>query len=166
MIVTFTAQDLKMIEKLAHGRNDPKIGVVRNRRIDQKRGDLQINFKGLLAEHAVATALGIKINKETGLYGDGGITDLVFRGKTVQVKYNFYRDGSLYFNFQSELKADIAVLVVPHSEKGLNIIGYITQDDFWKQCRPLDWGYGQRWGVPQSSLTNIMKLKEGADDSS
>jgi hypothetical protein len=150
-------EQIELANNLAHGRNDRKIGVVRNRRVDQSRGDLAINYSGVKAELAVGELFGVPINEETGLFGDGGEYDLIIGEKSTQVKFNNYEYGDLYFNDLLEFKAERAVLCIGNKREIL-VIGYISRNEFQAKHIVKDYGYGPRVAVEQHQLVDIKKL--------
>ena len=130
-----------------------------SKKYNTKKTDEEINFDGLKGEYAVANFLGLEVNKEITFVGDGG-SDLEYKDKTIQVKYNNYRcgEGDLYFdnvpNSTYIFKTDVAFLVVPTKElKVVNIVGWITREEFNKKCYIRNFGYGERKVVDQWDLT-------------
>ena len=152
----------KWEEIKAHARNRNSFkesNHVVSKKYNTKKSDEEINFDGLKGEYAVANFLGLEVNKEITFVGDGG-SDLEYKDKTIQVKYNNYRcgEGDLYFdnvpNSTYIFKTDVAFLVVPTKEqKVVNIVGWITKEEFNKKCYIRNFGYGERKVVDQWDLT-------------
>jgi len=162
----FLSPEIRLSEKdnlfllnLAHGRNDPKIGVVRNRRVDQKRSDIRLNFGGIKGEFAVAKFLDINIDESISLSGDGGVFDLIYDGKKIQVKFNNTLDGDLYFNQLSEFRADIAILTVSADGIIIRVVGWIDRENFESSYKIKNWGYGNRFCVSQKKLFPMSFLR-------
>jgi len=161
--ITLSKPELDYLMKLAHKRNDPKKGIVKNKKVDRRFSDVETNFQGLMGEAAVAKLLNVPIDDNISLKGDGGITDLLWKSYTIQVKYNNYSYGDLYFFNVNEFKADIAFLVLPlnNAESGgrvVNVRGYMTREEFKKTYEEVDWGYGLRHRVPQHLLHDVRDL--------
>lgn len=155
-IYTPTPSDYLDALRVARVRNNGKIGVVPSRKVDRNRDDLEINFIGVIAEKAVASLLGTHIDRAERM-GDGGV-DLAVGGKTIQVKFNTYANGDLYFNSLTDFAADIGVLVVPHREK-LKVVGWIEREEFRERATVRDFGYGERVCVRQSQLRPMPGLR-------
>jgi hypothetical protein len=152
MNIVLTDQELRYLEMLAHGRNDPKIGVVANRRVDERRDDYQINLEGLKAEYAVAKYLGVPLDDEINLRGRRQRGNLRYFDKWLEVKWNNRSTGDLYFNNLLQFGADVAVLVVPGVKGTVRIVGWIKRNEFktkWQVKRRYD------------SVTGNLVTKEG-----
>lgn len=159
MNIAFTDLELRYLEMLAHGRNDPKIGVVRNRRVADKT-DFQMNLDGLKAEYVVAKYLGVPMDDEISLRGRRRNGDLNYLGQRLEVKYNSWATGDLYFNDLYDFRADVAVLVVPGVKGSVRIVGWIERGDFAKKAEVKNWGHGARVSVSQMDLKPIEELKQ------
>jgi len=160
-VIWISLSDLEWITEIAHGRNDDKIRYVTNRRVDQNQSDIDMNVAGLAGELAVARFLGVSVDTTFSLSGDNG-SDIHLTGKTIQVKFNTYPRGDLYFNTVDDLQSEIAVLTVPQERGSLSMIrlaGWIRRTDFSKIARMRDWGYGQRMCVDQGRLSSLHELK-------
>lgn len=187
MIIKFSDEELNLIKQVAHLRNDPKEGSVNNYRIDESRGDYAIHCQGVAGELAVAKALNIEIDSRAILHGDGGIIDLKLPdSRTIQVKYRNFSDRSkevyLYWNHldlekrkpptcscchkkvrRSEVfLADIGTMVVPHTPgRAVEIMGYVTKEDFLKKYTIQNFGYGNRYAISHKDLEPITNLIKG-----
>lgn len=161
--IKFSEKELTWINEVAARRNNPKLGVVTNRRYDNSRGDLEINIQGVTAEYAVASFLGIQIDERALLSGDDG-HDLIYRGIKIQVKFNNTEYGDLYFNDLGKFKSECGVLVVP--SEGLNrvrVVGWIDKTTFIQKWVRKDYGKGDRVAVVQGYLNDIYELKPWLD---
>lgn len=101
---------------------------------DEKRTGSEIEMMGVLGEFAVRMALGLSLDVPID-DPEGGV-DMVFRGRTVQVKTVEKQSHRMIFHTQNHFSADIAVLVVMHTRAVMLLVGYITQDRF-RQVREL-----------------------------
>jgi len=160
MNIDLTARELAYLEMLAHGRNDPKIGVVANRRIDERTDDYQMNLNGLKAEYVVAKYLGVELDDEINLAGRRRRGNLRYFDRWLEVKWNNRSTGDLYFDNLLQFGADVAVLVVPGPRGAVRIVGWITRDEFKAKWIMRDWGYGNRLCVGQMDLKPIENLKQ------
>jgi len=167
MLVEITDIDMEFIKKEADARSRVKRlhrDKVPNKKIDQSRSDSDIDVSGVIAEYVVAKAFGIKLIPSTGtLRGDGGVYDLIFNDKLVQVKFSYYKTGKLVFVLREDFKADIAILVVPKSDKVMRICGWITRNDFVNKCKinGAFFGHYPNAYVDQSDLKPIEEFIKG-----
>jgi hypothetical protein len=157
-VVRVLAAEMEYLCRVADHRNGPKIGVVRNRRVDRRHGDLELNVLGVIGEYVTARYLGTHLDDRARLDGDGGVTDLHWRGWQLQVKTNQYPHGELYFNTVDDFKADFGVLVVPEGEDTWRMAGWIDRAEFRRRAQPRDWGYGERASVPRTALRPMAEL--------
>lgn len=103
MLIKTTLEDRQLARKLSDERCSYKksLGIV-GHRVDVNSSNEEICYYGLLAEIIVAKLLGVKVNTELFMGSDEGF-DLVWRGKTVQVKYSYYPQGRLITRSQLQL---------------------------------------------------------------
>lgn len=137
-----------------------KSNRIKTKKQDSARNDFLIQLNGLLGEYAIAEYLNVPVNKENTLGGDGG-HDLEFFDKKIEVKYNTYDYGDLYFDKSNGyfFKADVAFLVVPTSnEKKVRIVGWITRKRFKQIYKIKNYGKGPRQAVTQDKLTDLEKF--------
>jgi hypothetical protein len=165
-VVTFTLSQVREIGAIAIKRceaHDPRY----NRRVAGSKDasaftveDYEMNFRGLLAECAVAQVLGTDIDRRISALGDGGTTDMLDpKGSSVQVKWTGRRQGVLYFNRVADFKADLAVLCVPTERSDqVEIAGWIPQFEFAAIAQEVNFGYGPRVCVPQDKLHGMDTL--------
>lgn len=158
--ITLTDAQTDYLRGLARKRNAPKLGVVRNRRHAIDIDDERMNLIGLAGEYAVSQYLGLPLDTSVSLAGDGGVADLRAGGYTIQVKTNTHAGGDLYFNTPSDLRADIAVLVIADGAHRVRIAGWVWREEFQRECLHKDWGYGPRVTVSQSFLRPVATLKD------
>jgi hypothetical protein len=137
-----------------HIRNDHKQPFInRKRLVDKNQTDRIANIRGLWAEIAVAYLYDTTIDETQRPGGDHGI-DLYIDGRTVQVKYNTYYYGDLYFNSLDEFVCELAFLVVPGGRRDglVYVVGWITREEFENIHTVKDYGYGDRVRVEQKHL--------------
>lgn len=134
-IVDFTQTELRHYRKLAVDRYEPKrrAGVV-DRLIDTSLDRVENDLLGILGEAAVGQFIGVKINSDDSLSGDGGVSDLDKNGVTIQVKTTWYQSGRLLFKDAGGCKADVAVLVTRVTDSRVRIVGFIPMDQFLAIC--------------------------------
>ena len=111
----------------------------------------------MCGEAAVATLIGVDIDRKLHLHGDAG-WDITENQDKYQVKYNTYRNGQLYFTKLEEFKAPVAILVTNNKDMTFEIVGYITRERFMKEHYETDYGYGTRYAVNQEQLDPITTL--------
>ena len=132
--VELTKPQLQELLKLATGRNDIKAQYnVTNRRYSNRHGDVEINYKGIQGEFAVAKVFGVDIDRTITPSGDSKGRDLRIDDLDVQVKVNNYKNGDLYFNSLAHFQADIAILVIYLKEGLLEIKGWANKSWFEKR---------------------------------
>ena len=158
-IVQLTPPQLEQARQVAHLRNDHKIGAIRNRRVDQRQNDLDMNIRGLWGEIAVAQLFRVCIDDVQRPGGDLG-RDLEIAGRSVQVKYNTYPDGDFYFNSLDEFICELGFLTVPGGRREglINVVGWITREEFDIFHAVRDYGYGERVIVKQNDLYTCRSL--------
>lgn len=143
---------------MAEGRCLPKrMAGIPSTKLDRNRSQVDIDEAGLQGEWAVASLLGVQLDERSLLHGDGG-TDLIYKGKRIQVKHNRHQGGDLYFNTLEDFDADIAVLTIPGGENAVRIVGWISKEDFLARYHLTDYGYGSRVAVGQSHLRRFDAL--------
>jgi hypothetical protein len=122
-----------------------------------RRSRVEIDFDGLIGEAAVATLLGVDVDRKLHLHGDAG-WDIEEAGGRYQVKYNTHRNGQLYFSSIEEFKAPVAILVTQEEDLTYRLRGWISKDRFMKVYHETDYGYGTRYAVDQEQLEPISTL--------
>jgi len=156
-VVVFTTEELAGFLKEARGRNDRKVGRVKNARVDQRQSDLEMNFRGLVAEYAVSRYYGEgAVAGALGLRGDGGVEDLIIRGYVCQVKLNTHPENPyLYITKMNELRAEFFMLVVatdPQDLHEVHYVGFTSRHGFLLNGEIKNWGYGSRFVIPAIML--------------
>ena len=132
MKYAFTTEELNKVERLSKEIEKLKrLCNVQSKKVCADASDSEIGKWGLMAEYAVVSSCGQNINMD--LYqdhGDFGI-DTIIKGKTLDVKFNGYRNGYLYFISPKHFVADIGCLCVPgDDEYEIEMVGIINRKIF------------------------------------
>lgn len=142
--------------------NKEKHGV-RDMMFDLNNTSEGINTIGHLGEVAAAKLLGLEVNRDIYVHGDGGL-DLELDGTTIQVKTS--KLPKMIFNHHLGFSTDIAVLAQyigednRHAEADPRFLiwGWINKEDFMEKQYPYDFGYGTRLVVESIQLNPIESL--------
>ena len=157
MIVRLTELDTYEIawaaaDRCAYKRN---AGVSNNKRVDQIRDDFQITREGLSGEWAVAKVLGLPVNTENYLGGDPG-WDFEYFGikidvKTSRARYLLFRDLKLF-------KADYAIYAKYLNEYQVDLMGFVTREEFIQKHSKVNLGYGIHHVMDGNELNDIREM--------
>lgn len=164
--VRIADSDLSMLERVTSLRCKTKSqhGVATQKH-DRARTDWEICYFGFMGEVGVSRALGLEPNWSVIIGGDDGY-DIVLPGNRtmlttsvpVQVKTPLARATRdwLYFNDESQIKADYLVLCnVDEYETSVLIRGGISKGSFLSNCVTKNFGYGERIAVHADRLQPI-----------
>lgn len=150
--------EMQFVVMAAERRN---VGKQPNGVVDRKHAtrfdDFSVNLIGMMGEYAVARSLGIKVDTEISLKGDGGAVDLDYKGVTIQVKTTA-TTGQLIFDSLAHFKADVAIgckIIAPNKVK---ICGWVTQDVFYQNHYTTDYGFGPRKVMDLDSLFQLNEI--------
>jgi hypothetical protein len=157
----FGAFEMQYLCMVAERRNCGKQpNGVMNRRYD-KQNDFSLNLHGVMGEYAVAKYLGLKLDHSINLSGDDKVADLKRGDETIQVKTNMarWRQCYLYFNSLDLFRANIAVLAKIKSATEVDLVGWVTRDDFHKKAYRKNFGYGERFCLEEEQLRDMQSLK-------
>jgi hypothetical protein len=167
MIVSITPEEIERVRifaiKVGENKRNNKVFDMR---YNTNKSSEETDFDGFLAEFAVRKLLGIEFVEEFFEKDDGGI-DIVYKGRTWQVKWCNYRfDGHFFINSNKELLADVGVLVIPTGDENiLNVRGWISRERFYNELKEQrehgiesDFGYGRRKAVHMSKLDKMELL--------
>ncbi len=143
------------IDEYAHLRNDRKSsGGVPDEGVNAKTTPLEKNLSGLLGEVPLADHLGIPFDTVSGLQGDGGVVDLIFAGRTLQVKFNGYYFGDLYFGKDRPFLADVGILVTPGRERAtVAFKGWMFNEEFHEVA------VSKNYGIPSKPVQAVDQHK-------
>jgi len=163
MDFTFTALQLPALIVLAESRNTFKAGAkAKNRKIADTHTDFEVMLAGIMGEFAVGKTLDVAVDSTHHKGGDGG-KDLQFREHSIQVKTS--NTDMLIFNQDDRrLTADVCVLTQVVGACRVRIHGWCTRDEFYRDCRQHDFGYGERDVLDGIHLRPIEDLISGRSD--
>lgn len=150
MIVPLTDPDLLRIKRFADLRNN-KGG---SRRESGRHSDWQIHYAGLKLEAAMEKVTGSPIDERFLPHGDHHRPDLYIGGKSIEVKSAMYDPPIIKFNLLKHLRSDIIVIGLPR-EREVEIYGGISRAKFLRCFHMRDFGYGKRFCVDPSFLTQF-----------
>lgn len=164
MIVALSDVEMDQVRHMAAARHDPKRARdVVDRKIDGNRSSFEIEVAGTMGEAAVAKALRVPMHLLIGVAGDGREGDLVYRGRSVQVKHRFWRRGYLIFSTLDKFKADVAVMTCPgNRENEVEIVGYVDRSWFLQEMERKDFGYGLHYALASERLRPFEQFLEYA----
>ena len=126
-----------------------------NKRISDKT-DYNIFYVGMLGEIAISKYLGIPLNPEVLVGGDGGI-DMYYKGQSIQVKTRTFTTPPIYLMYKTkeELVADWSVMCTVQSPTTVGIRGFISKTKFLQKAKPQDFGYGESFVVDAVDLADF-----------
>lgn len=149
--VTFSPSEIEicqMIGKLRHAKTSAHGTEMKQ---DQSKNSLQMSIDGVFTEYAVSKVLNVHfdMNCEYRKFG----ADLVTSKKNkVDVKSTYKVGGNLNAVLWSNSKpADIYVLTEIRPTF-INVVGWISKDDFIKDENIINVGNGDFYSIPQSYL--------------
>jgi|TARA_R100001086_G_scaffold192604_2_gene109840 hypothetical protein len=166
--VTLTAAVKEQLLASAHGRNDQKT-LAQTRRQSDAWTDLEVDYLGLKGEYVIAQLSGESFDETSyGAGGDDGV-DIWIHGRPCAIKTNHRWGGYLLVERAHDLRAVSHILLVSGecdardqqcvcrrlddlSEERWHYAGWIQVPRFWDDATYANWGYGDRWWVPQSKL--------------
>ena len=146
------------------------------------RSGREIHFDGLRLEVGLCGYIGRPdlVDFNNHLHGDGGVTDFTVNGCRIQAKASLYEPPYLRFDKEGKhvFAADIAVLgFVPlllnnwqeatkeqrrawfEANNYVDLVGWITRDEFFQRAEIMDFGYGERLVVkpPLQPMTTLLR---------
>ena len=167
MIVKLDHDEIMLIFERAKERHETKNGIVV---ADWGKHSLQRHYEGCRAEYAVERDLGGVADWSVRPGGDNGEPDIFFPhlDMTGQVKYRGQRgwDFALRTNNILDFRADLGILVWPADGddvrstdyQSVDIVGYITQEQFKERAIVKGYGYGDRLVVEANQLQPAEEL--------
>lgn len=164
MIVTLGAPDLSQIVLLADRRNWQKEGAVKSKKFTDRYTEFEAHLLGAAAEYAGAKVLGVSLDESRKMNGDGGV-DCTLGGFSVDIKATMFDgdgEAELKFNSLEDFKTDVVLFVVSLSLCRHRVAGVISKDRFRTLAKQKDYGYGVRYFVGESALSEPMKFIEYA----
>ena len=162
IIYQHTADDLALIEKISHARNDRKEKKgVRSKKFDQTRSEYETHYIGVFGELGILKGCGLEIDEEAWLGGDQGIDCVLPCGLTLQVRYRAKRGWDYALNSDNlrEFKTDIGILGWPGEEKdSVEIVGWTTKAHFALLAHRDNFKHGDRLVLHHKKLISIEKF--------
>ena len=160
MIVSFDDDSYRYLYDLASKRNE-KSPYTKNRRISNI-DDLTINFMGVLGEAAVARVLGAQFDRNVYQFrGDTHSADISTSDLGgIEVKTTRMDSRSLILNGLDELIHDIYILcyvsvIDRHVSCDVDIVGWTNKENFIKNYRSANYGYGDRVVLDELNLAPV-----------
>lgn len=148
--IAFNQYQLPVLITIASERQACKTAASNQRYCESS--DFSIGLQGVMGEAAVAAELGLKVDRKPSITGDDKITDLQFGDTRIQVKCRKPHTKFLYFNTLEKFAAEIGVATSLSGASEVDIIGWITRQEFRDKHILKDFGYGQRVAVPDADL--------------
>lgn len=151
------AQEVQYCALLAERRNVIKAphGVRSQRFCDNT--DFGIHMIGVMGEYATAKHFGVKVDTEISLSGDDKVSDLEIGDYRVQIKTRLPQRPPLYLYFNSLdlFRADRAVCALVPGPATVELVGWMDRERFAEEARPINFGYGVRYAVPEDRLQDM-----------
>jgi len=159
LIYQHTTEDLILIEKIAHARNDRKERIgVKSKKFDQTRSEYQTHWIGVFGELGILKACGLPIDEKAWLGGDQGIDCVLSSGLTIQARYRTKRDWDYALNGDdlTEFRTDIGILGWPGMEDNtVEIVGWTTKVHFASLAHRDNFKHGDRLVLSYQKLIPI-----------
>lgn len=162
-----TPEDLALVERLAHLRNDRKEALrVKSKKFDRSKSEYQAHYEGIFGELGAARALGLPIDMNELLAGDKGVDFTLPSGLSMEIRFRTKRGWDFALNGSdiSFMKSDVGVLVWPgHAANSVELMGWTTRVHLVLHGEINDFGKGERLVlkhdrvVPMHSLIGLCK---------
>lgn len=126
---------------------------------DKSLDTIQISIDGVMSEYATAKFLNLHfdLNCDYRKFGPDLISK---RGAAIDVKSTNKRGGNLNaVGWADEKPADIYILTEIH-EDGVEVVGWISREEFLKPENRKDVGNGPFYSIPQSALTPFKDVQK------
>jgi hypothetical protein len=118
----------------------------------------ETDLEGICGEFAFCKALNLY--PDMSISPRKGSHDVFAFGKTIDVKTTKYKTGKLLARHsKNETPSELYVLVVGQCPS-YKIAGWCSGSDLIKDSNLLDLGYGKTYGLEQSALKPVEKIKE------
>ena len=153
MLVTLGVTAIQYCALMAERRNIIKAGVRSNK--CSKLTEWESHYVGIMGEYAVAKQLGLRIDESVSMRGDGKIVDLLDGSLQIQVKTRLPQNPPLYLFYESKNIADRTICAVVRTPATVELMGWITREDFLAKCQEKDFGYGTRYAVTSDQLERM-----------
>lgn len=151
--VQLTPEDMEVVKRVAHQRNDIKEAHQIKARYQMNREMIASHIMGVAAEYAVAKAFNVEIDYRWGLRGDLGYDLIINRWRcdvkcSPRVGYDFVLNATNPHTFG----ADYGILAYQEGADCYFIYGVISKERIITKGRIRDFGYGPRWCVSPEFL--------------
>jgi hypothetical protein len=166
--IEFTKEEMQMIETEAHQRNSAIHTSYNDDGWETLGGETRLhrNIQGRIGEHAGARILGIAVQPATLPAGTDDGIDAVYRGKTIEYKFNPYSFGDFYIKKIKQFNADIGILTTPIDGKwyrALRVFAirkWVTRDIFERYSVEKSFGYADKKviAISQDKMLDIELL--------
>lgn len=157
-----TAEDLALVERLAHLRNDRKEALrIKSKKFDRSKSEYQAHYEGIFGELGAARALGLPIDESELLSGDKGVDFTLPSGLSMEIRFRTKRGWEFALNGPdiSYMKSDIGVLVWPgHSENSVELMGWTSRVHMVMTARVDNFGKGDRLVLSHDRLVPMHSL--------
>jgi hypothetical protein len=159
-----TSEDLALVERLAHLRNDRKEALrVKSKKFDLSKSEYEAHYEGILGELGAARVLGLPIDTTELLSGDKGVDLTLPCGLSVEIRYRTKRGWDFALNGVdiSFMKSDIGILVWPgHQPNSVELMGWTSRVHMIMHARMDNFGKGDRLVLAHDRLVPMHTLME------
>lgn len=160
-----TPEDLALVERLAHLRNDRKEALrVKSKKFDRSKSEYEAHYEGLLGELGAARVLELPIDTAELLSGDKGVDLTLPAGLSVEIRFRTKRGWDFALNGPdiSFMKSDIGILVWPGTTpNSVELMGWTSRVHMVMHAVTDNFGKGDRLvlkhdrTLPMHSLLNL-----------
>lgn len=158
IVLPLSSEDQMLARLIGRRRNALKQanGINSNKHSDAAT-DLDIHILGASAEVAVARWLGVPVNADIYLSGDGGI-DLTYQGVNIDVKMrSAWGKDLLVMPDLSDFRAEVALLCWPGKEPDtVAVVGLVSRERFRRKALDTVLVRPPRLVMPWQELTRIV----------
>lgn len=163
-VVTFTQADLDQMKQLGERKlaNAERLGTPHVNRFRHDRIDGYVD--GFRGEWAVRELLGLERRWNISGKADDG-SDLTYRGERINTRFRRQVGGKLMCPANRPFHCHSIVLVVPGRDHlSVRVIGGISVERFYVECRRGDFGYGDTDYVDQRQLDPWDEFRRKLDE--
>lgn len=126
---------------------------------DKNKDTVQISIDGVMSEYATAKLLNLHFDMNCD-YRKFGPDLISRRGSAIDVKSTTKHGGNLNaVGWADEKPADVYILTEIHDD-GVEVVGWISREEFLKPENRRDVGNGPFYSVPQSSLKPFKNVQK------
>lgn len=157
-----TTEDLALVERLAHLRNDRKEALrIKSKKFDRSKSEYQAHYEGIFGELGAARALGLPIDTNELLSGDKGVDFTLPSGLSMEIRFRTKRGWDFALNGAdiSYMKSDVGVLVWPGQEpNSVELMGWTSRVHLLMNGVMDDFGKGPRLLIRHDRLVPMHSL--------